>query len=165
MLSKTFCVYPWINIHTNTDGRAKLCCNIYTEDYVQKDNKPLVLGSTEFDEFWNGDYMKSVREGMLNGEEIDACQICYDREKIGMESSRVWANENILDDELKKRIESETIHGEFSYNPTHLELRLGNKCNLKWTLTIIYLNGDNILRTSFIIYYMCYKDCKKYNKK
>ncbi|MBT4208597.1 twitch domain-containing radical SAM protein [Candidatus Woesearchaeota archaeon] len=131
MLSKTFCVYPWINIHTNTDGRAKLCCNIYTEDYVQKDNKPLVLGSTEFDEFWNGDYMKSVREGMLNGEEIDACQICYDREKIGMESSRVWANENILDDELKKRIESETIHGEFSYNPTHLELRLGNKCNLK----------------------------------
>ena len=38
-VSDTFCMYPWVNVHTNTDGRCKLCCNIYTEDYITIDDE------------------------------------------------------------------------------------------------------------------------------
>ena len=48
IVAETFCIYPWTNIHTNTDGRCKLCCNIYTEDYITIDDEFAIL--TQFDE-------------------------------------------------------------------------------------------------------------------
>jgi len=118
-MSKTFCVYPWINLHTNTDGRCKLCCHVYTEDYIQVSGKDAVLGKDSFDEIWNGEYMTEVRERMLSGKPIKECSRCYEHEQKGIESSWQWANKEYP-------IESTEI-----FDPTHLELRLGNHCNLK----------------------------------
>ena len=118
-MSDTFCVYPWINLHTNTDGRCKLCCHVYTEDYVQIDGKDAVLGQDPFDEIWQGSYMTNVRERMLSGKTVKECSRCYEHEKKGIESSRQWANKQYP-------IQSTEV-----FDPTHLELRLGNHCNLK----------------------------------
>lgn len=118
-MRETFCVYPWINLHTNTDGRCKLCCHVYGEDYIKVDNQDAVLGKTPFDEIWNGDYMSDVREKMLSGRTVKECQRCYDHEDKGLESSRQWANKMF------------PIQNAEVFDPTHLELRLGNHCNLK----------------------------------
>lgn len=120
IVAETFCIYPWTNIHTNTDGRCKLCCNIYTEDYVTIDDEFAILGHQEFDDIWHGKYMTNVRKAMLQGERIDACHRCYEHEEKGLESSRQWANKNFFTESLDP-----------VFDPTLLELRLGNVCNLK----------------------------------
>jgi len=126
-INNTFCVYPWINIHTNTDGRCKLCCNIYDEEYVTIGDKPAILGIDKWEDIWHGEYMQQVRKKMLAGEKVQACSRCYEHEQKGLISSRQWANkQNPIQSDRLFPIQSTDI-----YNPTHLELRLGNKCNLK----------------------------------
>lgn len=115
-MKDTYCVYPFINVHTNTDGRCKLCCHVYGEDYIQVDSKDAVLGKNKWQDIWNGDYMQTVRQNMLNGLPVKECNRCYEHEAKGLESSRQWANRN---------------YKWTQDNPTHLELRLGNHCNLK----------------------------------
>lgn len=117
--NKTFCVYPWINLHTSTEGRCKLCCHVYTEDYIKIENDDAILGIDTWSDIWHGQYMTDVREKMLNGQEVKECRRCYEHEEKGLESSRQWAN---------KTYPTETLE---VFNPTHLELRLGNHCNLK----------------------------------
>ena len=117
-MSDTYCVYPFINVHTNTDGRCKLCCHVYSEDYIQVDGKDAVLGKTDWNNIWNSQYMLDVRAKMLAGMQVKECKRCIEHEGKGLQSSRQWANENYR---------APMLHS----NPTHLELRLGNKCNLK----------------------------------
>lgn len=141
-INKTFCVYPWINLHTNTDGRCKLCCHVYGEDYVKIDNKDAILGKDNFDDIWYGKYMTDVREKMLKGILVKECQRCYDHETKELESSRQWANKTypIVNVEV--------------FDPTHLELRLGNHCNLKcnscWSVSSnqLYKERKKILQTT-----------------
>ncbi len=118
-MNDTFCVYPWINLHTSTDGRCKLCCHVYSEDYVKLDNRDAILGKDNFNDIWYGDYMFDVRERMLNGRPVKECKRCYEHEEKGLESSRQWANKVYPISDVKV------------FDPTHLELRLGNHCNLK----------------------------------
>jgi len=131
-MSDTYCVYPFINVHTNTDGRCKLCCHVYGEDYIQVDGKDAVLGKTDWHNIWDGDYMTDVRAKMVAGMPVKECNRCYEHEAKGLQSSRQWANENYR---------APVLHS----NPTHLELRLGNHCNLKcnscWSVS-----SDNIYK-------------------
>jgi molybdenum cofactor biosynthesis enzyme MoaA len=120
ILNNTVCVYPWINLHTNTDGRCKLCCHIYSEDYININGKAAVLGKDNWEEIWNGEHMQEVRNRMIAGSPLKECNRCYEHEQKGLESSRQWANKTYA-------MPSSTD----VYNPTHLELRLGNHCNLK----------------------------------
>lgn len=142
-MNNTFCVYPWINLHTNTDGRCKLCCHVYGEDYVKINGKDAVLGKDKFDNIWHGDYMSEVREKMISGIPVKECQRCYDHESKGLESSRQWANKT-YPVELTEEV----------FDPTHLELRLGNHCNLKcnscWSVSSdqIYKERKKILETT-----------------
>jgi len=105
-------------VHTNTDGRCKLCCHVYGEDYIKVDGKDAVLGKTNWNNIWNSKYMLDVRANLLSGKKVKECNRCYEHEEKGLQSSRQWANENY---------KQPLLHS----NPTHLELRLGNKCNLK----------------------------------
>jgi len=119
-MNKTFCIYPWINFHTTTEGRCKLCCHVYTEDYIKVGDNDAIVGHHDIDQIWFGDYMENVRNKMLNGEPVKECSRCYEHELKGIESSREWANKNYF---TKQYLSLEY--------PKHLELRLGNKCNLK----------------------------------
>ena len=85
-VSDTFCMYPWVNVHTNTDGRCKLCCNIYTEDYVQHEGRDAILGIDPWKDIWYGDHMTNVRQRMLAGEKLKECTRCYEHEEKGLES-------------------------------------------------------------------------------
>jgi len=140
-MNNTFRVYPWINLHTNTDGRCKLCCHVYGEDYVKINGRDAVLGKDNFDDIWHGDYMSNIRKNILDGNPVKECNRCYEHEEKGLESSRQWANKVYL-----------ISNTEEVFDPTHLELRLGNHCNLKcnscWSVSSdqIYKERKRILK-------------------
>lgn len=135
-MSKTFCLYPFMNLNSNTEGSVKLCCSI-TENIHIKDEtgREMNFGDTDISKIWNSDYMKEVRRQMLNGERPEACNVCWRLEDMGLNSSRLAAFKEFEDMKLnvaKLKTEEPPL-------PVSLELRLGNFCNLRcnscWSLS------------------------------
>lgn len=90
-----------------TDNKLLPCC-LYKEDIE-------VVGSIE-ETFYNGEF-ETLRQRMLSGERIPACEQCYHKEELGLSSLRTEANSkwnNPTDVTLKV-----------------LELEFDNICNLK----------------------------------
>lgn len=131
--SKTFCVYPFFNINSNTDGSIKLCCNIRDNSHVKKDNgTEYNLGVDSIDEIWNSDYLKNTRARMLAGEKVHDCKDCYRHEEISGSSSRTQSNKQYLNNPKILTAVNDFITT-LKVPIKHLnsvELRLGNVCNL-----------------------------------
>ena len=130
-MSKTFCVFPFFNLNSNTDGSVKLCCNIRTNTHV-KDHKGIEynLGKDSIDSIWYSGYMNDVRRNMIDGVEIAECKDCYRQEELTGQSSRTSSNKFWLKKEhVQENINRFKDHKKL--NPvSSLELRLGNTCNL-----------------------------------
>ena len=85
---KSFCVLPWLHAHVNSSGERALCCMSLAA--------PPEYSSLSWDEFKNSDYMKNIRQQMLNGKLPKECFLC--------------AKSNapvVLKDEYNKRYEEE----------------------------------------------------------
>jgi len=72
----------------------------------------------DVDEFWKGDYLRSVRDKMNAGVEIPECRACYKDEADGKVSQRQRYNK------LYESFQSEDL-------PTAMDLDFSNLCNLK----------------------------------
>lgn len=136
MTSKTFCLYPFLNLNSNTEGSVKLCCSITENIHVKDANgKELNFGSHDIEEIWHSNYMKDIRQQMLDGERPSACNVCWRMEDMGLRSSRqsAWGEFKDLDIDLNE------ISNLDPPLPNSLELRLGNFCNLRcnscWSLS------------------------------
>ena len=135
-MRNTFCLYPFVNLNSNTEGSVKLCCSINENLHVKdSNNSELNFGTHSVEEIWNSEYMQDVRNKMLNGERPDACNVCWRLEDMGIQSSRqsAWAEfkHTKYDMNLIKTVNPPL--------PSSLELRLGNFCNLRcnscWSLS------------------------------
>lgn len=114
-----FCIAPWIHTYQDPQGKRQLCCM----------STPQIGKSSEsLDEFWNGEYLKLIREKFLNGEipkECKSCQDCIDPQK--RYSSNF--NKDLDEDMLKDIIEKTSTDGHTSLMPTSYDYRLSNECN------------------------------------
>lgn len=135
-MSNTFCLYPFMNLNSNTEGSVKLCCSINENIHVKdKNGNELNFGTHSIEEIWNSEYMQTIRKQMLNGERPSACNVCWRLEDLGLNSSRksAWAEFKDLNLDLK------VLKTEQPPLPSSLELRLGNFCNLRcnscWSLS------------------------------
>ena len=54
------CLLPWLNIHTNTDGKIKLCCNIHLDHFVNKREKDAPVTHFNFG-------YDDIEEGVIRG--------------------------------------------------------------------------------------------------
>lgn len=130
-MSKTFCVFPFFNLNSNTDGSVKLCCNIRENKHIKKNNgAEYKLGDDSIDDVWHSDYLNTVRQKMLDGEEVDECRDCYRHEAQTGSSSRtssnvMWGDKDFVKTNIVKFQKKEQLDPVSS-----LELRLGNTCNL-----------------------------------
>jgi sulfatase maturation enzyme AslB (radical SAM superfamily) len=126
---ETWCPYPWFNLNSNTDGSVKLCCSILENHHLKDKLKVFNFGKDDIKDIWNSEYLKSARHNLSSGIKFKHCDVCWKMETNGIESSRKAA----LRDKLH------TIDVEPTALPQSLELRLGNKCNLKcmscWSLS------------------------------
>lgn len=135
MSDKRFiCDLPWIHISTFPQGNCSICCIAKHSgkgnghSWNRKDNRKeiVTVKNNSIDEIINCDNYKSIRKDMINGIVPTACEGCYSVESSGGVSKRQSETKRNLDfDKLTAE------DGSIIPDLRHIELRLGNYCNLK----------------------------------
>lgn len=143
----TFCILPFIQYSTTTDGEIRLCCRSHAVGHVGQDS---------LSEMWTGEKMEQVRTDLAHGRRPPECASCWELEDLGMLSLRNGQNierANAHRQRVAGWIKSQNLEG-----PTVLELKLSNLCNLKcrmcspiastpwlkeWTAIQDYYNGGD----------------------
>jgi len=136
-INKTICPYPWIHSYIGSHYEKKLCCIADDIDEFKK---------VPTKEFWNSDYMKTVRLNMLSGQKNDTCHTCYELEELGIKTLRLMASEAYVDrdfDELFKTNKD----GSINKNPEYFDYRT-IYCNLQciscgWTYSSKHISLHN----------------------
>ncbi len=108
MISKTYCVYPFISSSLQADNTV-LPCGQFMKSTLFQNIIPI-------NDVRQGSVMQEMRRKMLNGERVEGCQ-CYAEEEIGISSMR----------------QSGLNKYEFTTDTTikKLELVMDNICNIK----------------------------------
>ena len=86
--SETFCILPWMHLHSYPDGRAYPCCFAFERTTVGN------LNHESMEQVFNGEKMKKMRVNMLEGKKCKECVKCYDQEKSGFFSLRLSSNKH-----------------------------------------------------------------------
>lgn len=129
--SSTFCALPWVHVATETNGTMRLCCASNTKGIVSNNKNKgtqVTLDTTTITKEWNNEYYKNIRNEMLCGNEPIDCAKCFEQEKIGIVSKRLWETKEWID------TINVTNLSDVAEPPIYLDLRLGNTCNLKCTM-------------------------------
>lgn len=123
MHSNSLCALAWNNINTTPQGQCKLCCNISDNIVVKNaDTTPVNWSTQSLTDIWNGEYMQSVRQRMLEGSRVDDCAVCDNIEAAGNPSPRTHANRDYA---------AQHEYNTVANLPTSFELRLSTVCNLQ----------------------------------
>jgi len=122
--SNTFCIAPWLSVHTWPDGKTYPCC-------LWNSNEPVGnINDQSLKEIWNNDTMKKTRVGMLTGEKINSCRRCYHLEESGDNSYRQRINKSHWD--KIHYIDNTDSDGNLRSMNLHLwDIRISNFCNFK----------------------------------
>ena len=103
------CALAYHGVCVNQDGTLDPCCQ-YTNPFLYKR-----LPFTEFEEF-DRTVRQAMRDDFAAGRQHEGCQKCYQEEAAGWTTLRNFAN---------------NWYPEVGSQIYHVELRLGNYCNLK----------------------------------
>ena len=140
--SNTFCILPWIHFATRPNGDMRLCCSANAsgagKDHEvgiikKEDGTPANFGKDTPMSAWNNDYMKSVRTTMLQGQIPASCNKCFQEEKVGVVSKRIWETGTWHKDgvDIHELIRQTKEDGTVPEELVYLDLRLGHTCNIK----------------------------------
>jgi sulfatase maturation enzyme AslB (radical SAM superfamily) len=119
----TFCILPWIHLHSWPNGKVFPCCISSSDDPVGDLTKETIA------EVINGDKLKQIRLDMINGKEISNCKKCYDVEQYKGSSWRTSFNgeyKEIIPDSIVNT----QLDGSIEPNLLYLDFRFSNFCNL-----------------------------------
>lgn len=124
MSDSCLCVLPWHHLFLSNLGKPAPCC-------LSQESIPTLSQCRNLQDvntFYKSNEMRSIRESMLKGEEPSVCQKCFETERSGAWSYRQSMNQAFagLLNEVK-----EARNPLPSCDPSFLDLRIGNKCNLK----------------------------------
>lgn len=136
MDKKFICDFPWIHISTFPQGNCTICCvakhigdhngHSWNKNPRGKENLYLTVKNNSIPEIVNCDNYKSIRLDMLNDRVPEACQGCHQVEQAGGQSKRQRESVRNLD-----FVNLTKPDGSITPDLRHIELRLGNFCNLK----------------------------------
>ena len=120
----TFCLAPWVSIHTWPDGKVFPCCLWNSRDPVGNVN------AQSLEEIWNNEKMKKIRGSFLKGEKLKSCDRCFHLEDTVDQSYRQRINRDHKD---KMHYVNETNQdGSLNIMNLHLwDVRISNFCNFK----------------------------------
>ena len=131
--SSSFCVVPWLHQHVNEEGAFTVCCVAEGKDnfldgpsgrnlHIQDHPDEQALG--------NHPRLKELRRKMLNGEWDPICAICQRSEQASGESLRTGRNRRFRHHAARLYEQTEADGTWPNPQPVHLDMRLGNYCNL-----------------------------------
>ena len=135
--SKTFCIYPFIELSTNPAGHIKPCCNhIGTMQHPDGKNLSIFNGDT-FDTAWNSQPMVDLRKKLHQGEIPNECRRCIRDGDAGMRHRSIQEYKNDLPtlEKVYNTIQNDYVA---EHSPTYLELKPSNLCNLKCVMCNSY---------------------------
>lgn len=123
--SPTFCIVPWTQIATNASGAYRVCCNGIPGKNLILDEKgtSLKIYKDSLTSAWTSKTYRTMRKQLLNGERPEMCTRCFREEDCGMKSARNKWNKKWRVDEQHHMVPEPKIE--------YIDLRLGNRCNLK----------------------------------
>jgi len=121
--SKTFCIYPWIHLHTYPTGETYPCCHANMHDSIGTTKKHTLQ------ELWNAKDMKELRTNMLNNKMSHICNGCYEQDNNGFFSGRKSANKHHghYINKINKTKSDGTLD---DFNLMYWDTRFSNLCNL-----------------------------------
>lgn len=123
--SKTFCMYPWIHLHSSPVGDAQPCC--FSE---WKAGSVGNCRQQPMKQIWNGDPMKQLRQDMLNEQKNSFCTRCYEQEEAGFFSGRRSANKH-HGHHINRVAETQSDGTLERFEMTYWDIRFSNLCNLR----------------------------------
>jgi len=141
--SPSFCVLPWIHLATRPNGDMRICC-VANASGAKDGNYNVGLVKTETgesanfskdspSESFNSEYMRNVRQTMLEGKIPLSCKKCFEEEQNGVVSKRIWEtgvwHKQGID--IPSLIAQTDLDGRVPYKLHYIDLRLGHTCNLK----------------------------------
>ena len=102
---------------------------------------------------WNNDYMKSVRTTMLKGQIQASCNKCFQEEKVGVVSKRIWETGTWHKDgvDIHELIRQTKEDGHCAPRTSvYLDLRLGHTCNIKCVMCSMHdsSKGERLANTN-----------------
>jgi len=124
--SKTFCMMPFMHLHTSPDGNAYPCCRAADKPSFGNTNTNTIK------EIINSKDMSALRGDMVSEVPNSTCTICYNHESANIRSGRQYSNE-----EFSKYFESnvaETLQADGSlseFKMRFFDIRFSNICNMK----------------------------------
>ena len=127
--NKSYCRVPFDSVTVSPTGRMQLCCEAQWTGGSEK-TKIKDIGSIQ--KWFEGKYLTDVRKSMLNGIRLPECETCYKRERLHKQSSRTHIN--------NRYFQSNTDVEEYSIKK--IDLKLGNKCNLKCKMCFPYASSE-----------------------
>ena len=121
--SKTFCMYPWVHMHSYPTGAAYPCCFSEMKNTIGNCRKNTLK------EIWNDIPLKTMRQDMLSDVPVEACGKCYEQEKSGFFSGRLSANKHHGHhiDRVDQTLNDGTVE---QFEMTYWDIRFSNLCNL-----------------------------------
>jgi radical SAM protein with 4Fe4S-binding SPASM domain len=122
--NKTFCISPWIHLHTYPNESVYPCCltprNFTVGNLKEKSLK----------EIWNDEPMKQLRQNMMNDKKSESCRRCYAFEEAGQTSMRNTLNERYH--HHFDKVDVTDITGSYpDLNLVYWDFRFSNICNFK----------------------------------
>jgi len=118
MNPKTFCVNPWVTLHTKfTQGYSPCCWFNGTVD------------SNSIQQYVHSDRLTKIKQNLLDGNAISECSACWNQEARGYTSKRQRDNQTYK--QIFQALYKDT-HKPAERFVEHY-VRLGNHCNLRCT--------------------------------
>jgi sulfatase maturation enzyme AslB (radical SAM superfamily) len=118
MMSKTFCVNPWLTLHTKFTRGYSPCCRF---------NGTVVSDSIQ--QYVQSDQLIKIKQDLLNGRAIPECSDCWKQEAWGYASKRQRDNQTYKQVFQALYKDLQTPAEKF----VEYYVRLGNHCNLRCT--------------------------------
>jgi len=91
-LPKNFCSVPWLQIHTEPDGKVFPCCYYSHDESHELGN----WNKEKIVDIFHGEKWNKLRRDFLEGERPAACNRCWKEEDSGISSMRNKFNERYL---------------------------------------------------------------------
>lgn len=86
--SDSFCMMPWVHLHTTQLGTVTPCCQAPMEAEQSFGN----INEQPLEEIWNGTEMRKFRQKLMNNTKDTRCTRCYNQEAVGLLSMRQVTN-------------------------------------------------------------------------
>lgn len=141
---------PFIHLHNVSSGLFKVCCNI-KKPINDEFGKNYFVGNQPIDDVFNSNFMKKIRELMVNNKSVPLCIECYNIEDNNGKSLRQEYNQQYGEKYISFVNSAKENNFVIKDFPPFIELRTGSVCNSACRMcnsnesTLVYKENKHML--------------------